>query len=91
MKVYHGSYIKIDVIDLEKCEIGKDFGRGFYVTKIKEQAEFWAERRGLSYKTAGFVTEFDFNEKRQNKLIDTHTTSYGGAKKIYSKKMQERM
>jgi hypothetical protein len=62
MKVYHGSYIKIDVIDLEKCEIGKDFGRGFYVTKIKEQAEFWAERRGLSQKTAGFVTEFDFNE-----------------------------
>jgi len=36
MRVYHGSYTKIDVIDLEKCEIGKDFGRGFYVTKIKE-------------------------------------------------------
>ena len=62
MRVYHGSYTKIDVIDLEKCEIGKDFGRGFYVTKIKEQAEFWAERRGLSNKTAGYVTEFDFNE-----------------------------
>jgi len=62
MRVYHGSYTKIDVIDLEKCEIGKDFGRGFYVTKIKEQAEFWAERKGLSHKTTGFVTEFDFNE-----------------------------
>lgn len=62
MRVYHGSYTKIDVIDLEKCEIGKDFGRGFYVTKIRKQAEFWAERKGLSRKTAGFVTEFDFNE-----------------------------
>jgi len=62
MRVYHGSYTKIDVIDLEKCEIGKDFGRGFYVTKIKEQAEFWAERKGISHKTAGFITEFDFNE-----------------------------
>jgi len=62
MKVYHGSYTKIDVIDLEKCEIGKDFGRGFYVTKIREQAEFWAERKGLSHNTTGFVTEFDFNE-----------------------------
>ncbi|MDR3094202.1 MAG: DUF3990 domain-containing protein [Bacteroidales bacterium] len=62
MKVYHGSYIKIDSIDLEKCEIGKDFGRGFYVTNIREQAEFWAERKGLSHKTTGCVTEFDFNE-----------------------------
>jgi len=62
MRVYHGSYTKIEVIDLEKCEIGKDFGRGFYVTKIREQAEFWAERKGLSNKTTGFVTEFDFNE-----------------------------
>jgi hypothetical protein len=62
MKVYHGSYVKIDVIDLEKCEIGKDFGRGFYVTKIREQAEFWAERKGLSHGTEGYVTEFDFIE-----------------------------
>lgn len=62
MRVYHGSYTKIDVIDLEKCEIGKDFGKGFYVTKIKEQADFWAERKGLSNKTSGYVTVFDFNE-----------------------------
>jgi hypothetical protein len=62
MRVYHGSYTKIDVIDLEKCEIGKDFGRGFYVTKIREQAEFWAERKGISHKADGYVTEFDFNE-----------------------------
>ena len=62
MRVYHGSYKQIEEIDLAKCEIGKDFGRGFYVTKIREQAEFWAERRGLANKTEGFVTEFEFNE-----------------------------
>ena len=62
MRVYHGSYLKIDVIDLEKCEIGKDFGRGFYVTKLREQAAFWAERKGLSHQTTGIVTAFDFNE-----------------------------
>ena len=62
MRVFHGSYTKIDEIDLSKCEIGKDFGRGFYVTKIKEQAAFWAERKGLYNKTEGIITEFEFNE-----------------------------
>ncbi|MCL2650704.1 MAG: DUF3990 domain-containing protein [Candidatus Azobacteroides sp.] len=38
MKVYHGSYTKIDKIDLSKCEPRKDFGQGFYVTKFYEQA-----------------------------------------------------
>jgi len=37
MKVFHGGYTKIDKIDLSKCEIGKDFGQGFYVTKIRER------------------------------------------------------
>ncbi|MDR2806152.1 MAG: DUF3990 domain-containing protein [Dysgonamonadaceae bacterium] len=62
MKVYHGSYIAIDKIDLEKCQAGKDFGRGFYVTKIRSQAEYWAERIGKENKTTGIVTEFDFHE-----------------------------
>lgn len=62
MRVYHGSYTEIVEIDLSKCEIGKDFGQGFYVTKIKEQAQFWAERKGLDNDTKGYVTEFEFNE-----------------------------
>jgi len=62
MKVYHGSYMPIQEIDLSKCEIGKDFGQGFYVTKIKEQAQFWAERKGLDNGTQGYVTAFEFNE-----------------------------
>jgi len=62
MKVYHGSSLKIDTIDLSKCHPQKDFGQGFYVTKIQEQAEFWAIRKGKANKTKGYVTEFEFNE-----------------------------
>ncbi|MDL2228432.1 DUF3990 domain-containing protein [Bacteroidales bacterium OttesenSCG-928-K03] len=62
MRVYHGSYKEIIEIDLSQCEIGKDFGQGFYVTNIKEQAQFWAKRKGLDNGTNGYVTEFDFNE-----------------------------
>jgi len=63
MKVYHGSYMKIDRIDLTKCEPNKDFGRGFYVTKIYEQALTWANRKGRNNHTKGVITEFNFFER----------------------------
>ncbi|GHT71453.1 hypothetical protein FACS189455_3290 [Bacteroidia bacterium] len=63
MKVYHGSYTKIEEIDLSKAERNKDFGQGFYVTKNRKHAEEWAERiaarNGLS---KGVVTEFEFGK-----------------------------
>jgi hypothetical protein len=62
MKVYHGSYTVIDNIDLHRCEAGKDFGRGFYVTNLRKQAEIWATRKGRPKQTTGVVTEFDFDE-----------------------------
>jgi hypothetical protein len=62
MKVYHGSYTAIEEIDLERCEVGKDFGRGFYVTKLREQAETWAIRKGKKNRTDGVVTDFEFDE-----------------------------
>ena len=62
MKVYHGSYEEISVIDLSKCELGRDFGRGFYVTKLRNQAEFWAKRKGHVHETDGYVTEYTFYE-----------------------------
>lgn len=62
MIVYHGSYTEIQEIDLSKCEMHKDFGRGFYVTSIREQAEFWAAKQGGRYNKKGIVSEFDFAE-----------------------------
>ena len=38
MHVFHGSDVKVDKIDLSKSEFFKDFGRGFYVTNIREHA-----------------------------------------------------
>lgn len=62
MKVYHGSYIEVDNIDLSFCETGKDFGQGFYVTKLYEQAEFWAIKKGKRKKNKGFVTAYELDE-----------------------------
>lgn len=41
--VYHGS---IDIVENPICELGRknlDFGQGFYITDIREQAVKWAE------------------------------------------------
>lgn len=62
MNVFHGSYKEINEIDLSKSEIQRDFGRAFYVTKLREQAKFWADRKGNKNETIGFITEFTFYE-----------------------------
>lgn len=38
MILYHGSYIAISEIDLNRCFGGLDFGRGFYLTSSYKQA-----------------------------------------------------
>ena len=63
MRVFHGSYTEIDRIDLSKCQPNKDFGRGFYVTKLRKQAEIWAGIIGSINDTEGVVTEFIFYER----------------------------
>ena len=37
--LYHGSWCEVSVPDLSKCARYKDFGRGFYLTTSKAQAE----------------------------------------------------
>ena len=69
MKVYHGSYIKVDKIDLSKCKPNKDFGKGFYVTKFRNHAEEWAKIIGEKYGTGGVVSEFEFSENDFTKSI----------------------
>jgi len=62
MRVFHGGYAVVDVIDLTKSRSNLDFGKGFYVTSIRSQAEFWAARTGRIHKTDGVVSEFEFYE-----------------------------
>ena len=62
MKVYHGSYTEVDKIDLSKGELARDFGRGFYVTNLHSQAEFWATKKGKKRKTQGVINEYVFYE-----------------------------
>ncbi|MDR0733379.1 MAG: DUF3990 domain-containing protein [Dysgonamonadaceae bacterium] len=81
MKVYHGSYMLIDRIDLSESQPKRDFGQGFYVTKIRSQAEYWAERKGNEknverrcnriyyYHNLPFYPIFNFNTGKALKIF----------------------
>lgn len=42
MIVFHGSYTAVDRPMVEQGRLRVDFGRGFYLTGLREQAETWA-------------------------------------------------
>ena len=62
IRLYHGSNTIIEEIDLSKGRPNKDFGRGFYVTTIKEQAEKMARRVARIYGGEPYVTVFEIDE-----------------------------
>ena len=63
MKLYHGSNVEIECVDLARGRRGKDFGKGFYANPDYMQAvEFCSNvvrREGSEVPT---VTSFDFDE-----------------------------
>ena len=62
MKLYHGSNIVIDNINLAVCRPYKDFGKGFYLTDIEEQAEKMAIRVSRIYGGTPFVNVFEIQD-----------------------------
>lgn len=43
MKLFHGSYLTVEKPDVFYGRAKVDFGQGFYLTKLREQASSWAE------------------------------------------------
>lgn len=66
MKLYHGSNIEIKSIDFSKCKPYKDFGQGFYLTEIEQQASQMARRTASIYGGDAVVTGFEFDETALN-------------------------
>ena len=62
MKLYHGSYLKIDCIDLAKSRPFKDFGRAFYLSADEQQAWERAYAASTLWGGEASVTEFEFDE-----------------------------
>jgi hypothetical protein len=60
MRVFHGTNQDFSAVDLAKSRDKRDFGRGFYTTTIRQQAEDWAESMARKYGGTGlYVYEFE--------------------------------
>lgn len=62
MILYHGSNTIIDKIDLSKSKPNKDFGKAFYLSEQKQQAEEMAAFTVERFGGYPIVTAFEFDE-----------------------------
>lgn len=60
MKLYHGSNIEVSKPEIRPSKFTKDFGVGFYCTRLKRQAKRWACR-----KTPSVISEYEFIRKSE--------------------------
>lgn len=79
MIVYHGSYIQIKKPDLAHSRQNVDFGKGFYITPMREQAAKWCEkfkRRGRE----GVLSVYSFDPEAESELkilkFDTYSEEW---------------
>lgn len=62
MRVYHGSTVIVDKPDISFSKDYLDFGKGFYVTSYKEQAENWAIRKAMRKNSKGIVNIYELDD-----------------------------
>lgn len=64
MDIYHGSNVKVEHPEIRKSGFYKDFGYGFYCTKIEHQAQRWA----LTKRDKHIVSVFDYTPDTQLRI-----------------------
>ena len=62
MRLYHGTNVDFDVIDLTMSNKYKDFGQGFYLTDIRSQAEELAAKKSRLFGGYPVIQEYEFDE-----------------------------
>ncbi len=73
MEVYHGGFKTINKPQIIKSRFPKDFGEGFYCTKLEKQAERWASR----YDTAVVsIYEYTPNDALNMLVFETMTEEW---------------
>jgi hypothetical protein len=78
MFLYHGSYCEVRNPELAKCAAFKDFGKGFYLTSSKKQAENFVEISLKKAKAQGLISE-----KQEYGVVSTFCYHYSAETRNY--------
>lgn len=62
MKLYHGTFLEFERIDLSKSNRGKDFGKGFYLSDDFQQAQRMSVFKALQFGGKPVVQSYEFDE-----------------------------
>lgn len=62
MKLYHGTNVDIETIDLDRGLQYKDFGKGFYATPDRTTAVRMAQKRARLFGGTATLITYDFDE-----------------------------
>ncbi|MDR1016693.1 MAG: DUF3990 domain-containing protein [Coriobacteriales bacterium] len=65
MLLYHGSNVEVNAPRVDCGRAKVDFGPGFYLTTLADQAEKWARQRAGENQVRGIVSVFDFEDSDQ--------------------------
>lgn len=82
MKLYHGSDVNIEKVELSKCSPFKDFGQGFYLTEDRPHANRMAVRRADYSNSTPVVNVYEFDENSLSdgslkvKIFDTYSVEW---------------
>ncbi|MCR5696754.1 MAG: DUF3990 domain-containing protein [Marinilabiliaceae bacterium] len=71
MKLYHGTNIDIECIDLAKGLTHKDFGKGFYVTPDKATAARMAKKKARLFGGVPTLITYEFDETALHSSLKT--------------------
>ncbi|MFR6017316.1 MAG: DUF3990 domain-containing protein [Paraclostridium sordellii] len=71
--LYHGTSVEFDgnSIDLTISSRPKDFGNGFYLTSIYEQAKVWSKKnRNITNNKDYIIKLYRYHESRGNEILN---------------------
>ncbi|MBF0996308.1 MAG: DUF3990 domain-containing protein [Lachnospiraceae bacterium] len=75
MLLYHGSNTDIKAINPAMCRPYKDFGQGFYLTAMEEQAKKMADRVARIYGGAPVLNVYEIDDDMLSGMLYKKTTN----------------
>jgi hypothetical protein len=70
MTLYHGGTDIVEKPVIKSLSLGRDFGRGFYCTDLRNQAEKWAKRQGRVRKSTAVLNMYEFDMDRAQRDLN---------------------